>query len=185
MTVEHLAFWRRVDRPGHEAARLVYHEPFWQLGGTAVFAEGGEPCRLEYTVLCDSSWRTLHARISGWWGRRPVQVHIAVTPDLEWRLDGRRCPEVSGCVDLDLSFSPATNVLPVRRLALEPGQESRVRAAWLVVPEFALRPLDQSYRRIGAKSYHYEAPGERFTADLELDDAGFVRRYPELWEPIA
>ena len=29
--------WRRLDRPGHEAARLVHHAPFWQLGGTAVF----------------------------------------------------------------------------------------------------------------------------------------------------
>ena len=36
---------RRLDRPGHEAARLVHHAPFWQLGGTAVFLLD-RPCRL-------------------------------------------------------------------------------------------------------------------------------------------
>lgn len=186
MSVEHhLAFWRRLDHPGHEAARLVYHDPFWQLGGTAVFRDSGAPCRLEYTIVCDRSWRTLHARVSGWWGTRPVNIHIASSPDLRWRLDGCPCPDVTGCFDIDLSFSPSTNTLPVRRLGLEPGEGADVRAAWLVVPEFTLRPLEQSYRRAGPNTYHYEAKGAGTVTDIEMDEAGLVRRYPGLWEAFA
>lgn len=29
--------WRRLDRPGHEAARLIHQPSDWHLTGTAVF----------------------------------------------------------------------------------------------------------------------------------------------------
>ena len=44
--------WRRLDRPGHEAARLVWHQPFWQLSGTAVWSHDGTVCRhIQYQLL--------------------------------------------------------------------------------------------------------------------------------------
>ena len=135
-------FWRRLDRPGHEAARLVFHAPFWQLTGTAVFADAGVPCRVEYQVTCDSTWHTLAAQLSGWIGARRMLCGISADGRRHWRVDGRAIGEVEGCVDLDLSFSPATNLLPIRRLGLAAGNAASVRAAWLRFPEFRLEPLD-------------------------------------------
>ena len=70
----HTVLWRRLNQPGHEAARLVHHAPFWQLGGTAVFAEDRRTCRLEYQVVCDAGWRTLHAKVTGWVCPNPIRV---------------------------------------------------------------------------------------------------------------
>jgi uncharacterized protein len=175
--------WRRLDRPGHEAARLVFHAPFWQLTGTAVFAEGAVPCRLEYQVTCDPSWRTRHAQLTGWFGTRRIVCTISADAKQRWRLDGRESHAVEGCLDLDLSFSPATNLLPVRRLALPVGQAAPVRAAWLRFPECRLEPLDQRYHRMDTERYRYEsgAGAETFRAELRVTPAGFVAEYSGLW----
>src|SRR6185503_4239881 len=174
---EEILLWRRVDEPGHETARLVYHEPFWQLGGMAVFASEGKACRLEYSIACDAAWRTLHVAVAGWVGPRRIRFRLVANPQRAWQLDGRPCPEVAGCLDVDLSFSPATNLLPIRRLALQPGQSAPVRAAWLSFPGFGIEPLDQVYRHVSVKSdHHNEAPGTAAT-DLEVNAAVFAFRY--------
>ena len=174
--------WRRLDRPGHEAARLVFHAPLWQLTGTAVFGEAGQACRVEYRIVCDHEWNTWHALVEGWLGSRRIKCEARAGADRQWHLNDRACPAVAGCADVDLAFSPATNMLALRRLALEPGQAATVRAAWLTWPGLTLEPLEQTYRRTTATTYHYEAPTHAFTAELEVDAAGFVVRYPGLWE---
>jgi hypothetical protein len=67
-------------------------------------------------------------------------------------------------------------------LGLELGQAAEVRSAWLTFPGFTLEPLVQVYRRTGPTTYHYEAFGGSFVADLEVNPAGLVVRYPDLWE---
>jgi uncharacterized protein len=178
-------FWRRLDQPGHEAARLVHHAPFWQLGGTAVFAHDRRPCRLEYHVVCDAGWRTLHAKIAGWIGTQQVKAELYTDTARRWIINGRQSPAVAGCVDLDLAFSPSTNTIPIRRLALNQGERAEVRAAWLSFPGLVLEPLVQTYVRTGESSYHYESFGGDFATDLEVSAAGFVLRYPPLWESEA
>jgi uncharacterized protein len=172
-----MILWRRLDVPGHESARLVDR----YLIGTAVFLHESQPCRLDYRIVCDADWRTLSGRVSGWVGERTVDVECSAQGG-RWRLEGAECPQVEGCIDLDLNFSPSTNLLPIRRLNLDVGQEATVRAAWLRFPSFALEPLEQVYRRLDARTWRYESAGGRFVRELEVDDAGFVTLYPGLWE---
>lgn len=181
MSGVHTAFWRRLDRPGHEAARLVHHAPFWQLGGTAVFLLD-RPSRLEYHIVCDAAWRTLHGRVTGWYGADPVKVELYTDAARRWTINGQPVPAVAGCLDLDLSFSPSTNALPIRRLALNPGEHAEVRSAWLKFPVVTLEPLVQTYTRTGETGYHYESSGGEFVTEIEVDAAGFPLRYPPLWE---
>jgi hypothetical protein len=180
--VEELVLWRRLDQPGHEAARIVFHNPFWQLAGSAVFAHDGQPCHLEYLVVCDATWKTSHARVTGWVGERRVRYELWADGERRWRVNGTAQPEVTGCIDLDLAFSPLTNLIPIRRLGLALGEEREVRAAWLAFPDFALEPLMQVYRRSGEATYRYEALGGGFVTELEVDAAGLITRYPGRWE---
>jgi hypothetical protein len=174
--------WRRLDRPGHESARLSESAAGIVLEGTAVFGESGQPCRLDYRVVCDRGWRTQSALVIGWLDRTRIDLDIAVDEARHWTLNRRRCPRVHGCEDLDLSFSPATNLLAIRRVGLVPGARAAVRAAWLRFPEPSLEPLDQTYERIADWQYRYESDGGVFTAVLDTNAAGFVTRYEGLWE---
>lgn len=181
MTI-HTVLWRRLDQPGHDCARLVFHDAQWHLTGTAVFAESRQPCRLDYRVVCDGSWRTLSGSVAGWRGNQAISVELRVDGARRWRLNEADCPGVTGCLDLDLAFTPATNLLPIRRLALSIGEEAAVRSAWLAFPALVLEPLDQVYRRRDGAIYAYESDAGRFSVELQVNSHGFVTRYPHRWE---
>jgi hypothetical protein len=186
MTAEsHTILWRRLDTPGHECCRCEKGDAAWHLSGAAVFAYEGQPCRLDYTVACDAAWRTVAGTVAGWVGDRTIAAAITTDAQGRWRLNGDHCPAVDGGTDIDLNFSPATNLLPIRRLGLAVGQEARVRAAWLRFPGFTLEPLEQHYRRLDAHAYRYTSAGGRFTADLKVNGAGFVTLYPGFFEAVA
>jgi hypothetical protein len=176
--------WRRLDQPGHEAARLLERDSGWALSGAAVFAEEGRPCRLDYTVICDVGWRTVSSRVTGWVGGDTIDIAITVDPQGRWWMNDREHPAVAGAIDVDLNFSPSTNLLPIRRLQLAVGGAARVRAAWLRFPSFALEPFEQTYTRLGPTRYRYESAGG-FAAELDVDEAGFVTRYGDIWEAEA
>jgi hypothetical protein len=177
--------WQRLDQPGHDAAWLVPQPDGYQLTGSAVFAQEGAPVRLDYLVVCDSRWQTRSARIRGWIGASSIALDLTADAARHWYQNAKECPAVTGCPDLDLSFSPVTNLLPIRRLELAVGEAADVRAAWLRFPSLTLEPLDQRYHRTGPTNYHYESAGGEFQRELEVNAAGFVIRYPGLWQAEA
>lgn len=177
--------WRRLDRPGHEAARLEIGDTGARLAGAAVFVHEGNPARLDYDVSVDRAWRTTSGRVTGWIGDRAIDVAVSAEEGGRWRMNGAVVPAVEGAIDLDLNFSPSTNLLPIRRLGLAIGEEGVVRAAWLRFPSFELEPLEQVYRRLSESTYRYESAGGRFVAELSVDARGFVMRYPGFCETEA
>jgi len=172
--------WRRTDKPGHEFCTLAKTDHGMKLTGVAVLTNEGVPCCLQYSVDCDAQWCTLLCRLSGYIGKHAVTLDIRREAE-KWLLNGLEVPEVSGADDIDLGFSPSTNLLPIRRLALEVGKSAKVRAAWLRFPDLTLEPLDQTYTRLGPDTYHYESAGGAFKRDLKVDENGMVVEYPELW----
>jgi hypothetical protein len=174
--------WRRIDTPGHDSARLVQRASGWNIVGTAVFLFEGQACWLNYLIVCDLDWSTHSARVDGWVGERAIDVNISASRDHTWSLNDVACPDVEGCVDVDLNFSPITNTLPIRRLNLEVGHEAEVHAAWLRFPTFNLERLEQIYRRTGPLTYRYNSAGGSFIRELQVNEAGLVTSYPDFFE---
>ena len=173
--------WRRLDAPGHDACRLERDGLGWRLAGTAVFLLSGEPANLSYLVSCDASWKTLSGRVFGAIGRRAVE-HEVTRDEGRWRLDGEAVAGLEHLEDLDLSFTPATNLLQAKRADLPIGKPVRLPAAWLNLETGALTALEQIYERRGADALYYRAPEIGYEGLLELAPNGFVRRYPGLWQ---
>jgi len=173
--------WRGIYFGGHEAARVYQLNAGWCLEGAAVFSNDYRPCFLSYRVLCDSNWKTAKGTVAGWLGSDNVNFDISVDARNRWRLNDVEQPAINGCVDLDLNFSPSTNLLPIRRLNLAIGQQAEVTAAWLRFPSFKLELLRQVYTRVDEFTYHYSSAGGKFECDLTVNDVGFVTQYPELW----
>jgi hypothetical protein len=173
--------WRRLDAPGHDACRLERTEDGWQLDGAAAFHHDGAPACLVYRVVCGSEWYTRQGAVHGWLGARRVDFQVRRTTDGVWTLNGDVVPHLDGCVDLDLGFTPATNLSQLRRLALAEGQGADAPVAWLDVPAGTLDVLHQRYERRTEQTYWYEAPRFDYAAFLEVSPAGFVHQYPGLW----
>lgn len=170
--------WRRLDVPGHDAARLEATEEGWRLSGHAVFADP-EPTAVSYALDLAPDWSTRRGRIEGFVGDRHVRYEITRAAD-GWRMDGVfvGLPELT---DLDLGFTPATNLPQSRRLALQVGEAGTLTTAWFDL-DGGLRPLLQHYRRIRDDAYDYESPQGDYRAVLEMAANGFVRLYPGLWQ---
>ena len=184
MTSPVAALWRRLDAPGHDACRLEPTDDGWRLRGTAVFRHDGRPARLDYVVTCDGAWRTRAGTVDGWIGARAVALDVHRARDGTWRLNGVPVPGLDDCVDVDFGFTPATNALQLRRVALAPGAAAEVPVAWLDAADGTLTRLAQRYERQGdddGTAYAYAAPRFAYRAVLEVDASGFVRHYPGLW----
>jgi hypothetical protein len=176
--------WRRFDPPGYDFGSFTVRRSGLCIRGSAIFAFRGKPVGLHYLVEGDGSGRTRRVEITGHVGSKPVAVSIAVDRARRWRIDRRASPAVEGCDDVDLSFSPCTNTLPIRRLALRRGASAAVRAAWLGFPDFKLHVLRQVYRRTSRTAYRYSTSGG-FAVTLTVDGDGLVTRYGRQWKVVA
>ena len=174
--------WRRLDVAGRDACRLSEHAEGYVLDGSAVFFENGAIQCLQYRVTCDRDWRSQVGRVTGWVGGRSVDWLVQQTAAGVWTLNGREHPELNACGDLDVGFTPATNLIQMRRADLQPGQSAEAPAAWLDVEVGTLTYLPQRYARVSADRVHYVSPTAGYEAVLEVMPVGFVRSYPGLWE---
>jgi uncharacterized protein len=178
-------FWRRLDQPGHDACRLVALEAGWQLCGTAVFRQARRTCALRYDVMVDRAFRTRRASVTGWAGRDEVDLRVRAAAGRRWHVNGAPQPGLEGCFDIDLGFTPATNLLAIRRLALKVGEHAEAPAAWLAFPTLRLRTLPQRYERIARNEYAYQAPSVGYSGSLQVSRDGAVTHYPGLFEMVA
>lgn len=180
-----MILWRRLDLPGHESAEIAQHRNRWNLAGTAIFAYRRQPCRLDYEIECDMAWGTRDVTVRGQIGERPVSLVLSRSSSDSWLANDVPQPAVQDCIDIDLGFSPCTNLLPIRRLKLAIGARAEVRAAWVRFPELALEVLEQTYTRLTEYTYLYESAGGTFTRELTVNADGFVVDYPGLWRDEA
>lgn len=176
----HSIIWRRLDMPGHEAVRVYGDADGRYLDGAAVFSYEGKACRLEYMIECDHDWRTVSATIDGWYGDEAVELEIEIPHGDAWYLNDNSVDDIRGCADIDLSFSPVTNLLPIKRLGLEIGESKTICAAWLRFPSFSLEPLEQIYTRKSEFVYNYRST-TGFEADITVDGFGLPVEYAGSW----
>ena len=181
--------WRAFDGLSFEhfefAQPVADHVHF---NGTVISVQDGAPSRSFYVLEENSQWQTNHVRI----GHENAMLELivrdrhwfAVTHDQRTRsVSEQELPALTGCVDVDLGLTPATNTLPIRRLNLEIGQAVTLTAAWVKFPSLEILPLEQRYERLCEFSYRYSSTN--FETSLEVDDLGLVRRYEGGWERIA
>src|SRR5579863_8197739 len=115
MAIAASMLWRRVDLPGHEICLLKQESSGWSLDGTAVFLHKSGPAHVTYSVRCDPLWRTLSGEVRGILGNRQIG-HAITRQGGKWRLNDIAAPRLENLVDLDLSFTPATNFLQLCRV---------------------------------------------------------------------
>lgn len=135
---------------------------------------------IRYEVRCDAKWRTREARVRAATRAGVREMRLTVGAGGRWRLGGREIAALRGCVDVDLSFTPATNTLPIRRLRPRRGATVDVETAWVLVRGWRVVRARQSYTRLAARRWRYRS--QTFAADLTVDAAGLVVRYGGLWE---
>lgn len=99
---------------------------------------------------------------------------------------GSELPLLEGAIDVDISATPFTNTLPIRRVDLDAGESVELTVAYVNVPALSvdadaqrytcLDPVDEDCGR-----YRYDAVESDFTAELVVDADGLVIEYSDLF----
>lgn len=118
-------------------------------------------------------------------GGREVALDLRCFAPERWQLNGADVELGAPCEDVDLGFTPATNLLALRRLDLAIGGAGESHAAWLDFPSFDFRHLPQTYRRLDQETYDYASPTADYHDRLKVQPSGVVAVYPGLFELVA
>lgn len=189
--MEQQIMWCPWTGPGLEHLRLLQ-----QLEG--IVADGlilgtGEqgPFRVHYEIHCTDQWvlRAVHASDLG---PSSQSLHLLTDGEGTWTTEaGEPLPMLQGCLDVDISITPFTNTLPIRRLALQPGAAAILPMAYIVAPEMRVRVVQQRYTCLeaapSAGRYRFESLKgnvSSFTAELPVDKDGLVLDYPGLFRRV-
>ncbi len=180
--------WQRLDVPGIEHFRLSMEAGAAHLQGTVLVVHEGAPVRLDYVVTCSPGWETRVVTATVVAGDTTRGLELVADERRRWWAGGRELEGLAGSADVDVSLSPSTNTLPIRRLRLldvPVGESCDVTAAWVRVPELRVEPLPQRYTRLADRRFRYESAAGAFRADLEVDALGLVVSYARVWRRVA
>ncbi|WP_341842059.1 putative glycolipid-binding domain-containing protein [Chitinophaga caseinilytica] len=129
----------------------------WQMSGLEMAIERDGDC----------SWISLHRDING-----------------KWTQTGHTRDEWDHCIDVDISLTPFTNTLPIRRLGLQPGERTQIDALYINVLKNEIKPVTQFYTRLDENRYLYEGVLKDFKREIITDEDGLVIDYPGLFYAV-
>lgn len=182
------AVWATRQGSGLEHVVLSEASGGLRLESSAVEVIEGEPYRVRYRIDCDAAWRVRHVviRLAGRGGAQRLALDADGAG--HWHTAaGEALAGLDGCIDIDLSSTPATNTLPIRRLGLAPGEDASFDVVYVALP--ALEPVarSQRYERVpgrGAEARYRYTSGS-FSVVFAVDADGLVGDYPGYWRRIA
>ena len=183
--------WSAWTGGGLEYLRLAHDGGGVEADSVVIGGENGVPFRTRYTIRCDAGWRVRELFVSSLAGD-DKGFEMFADGEGHWTMvDGDLVPSLEGCVDIDISATPFTNTLPIRRLGLDAGESADLEVIYLAVPEMRLESARQRYTCLERDDrdglYRFESlDGEfaGFAANLPVDADGLVLDYPDLFRRV-
>jgi uncharacterized protein len=178
--------WRWIWQPdlGEGAEQFTFRAAPGGLEarGDVIATLEGAPLKASYLVEADPAWRTRRVRVAVKGGGT---LEILSDSAGHWRrADGAALPELDGCIDPDISMTPFTNTVAIRRLGLQVGEAAEIKVAYILVPELGLRAAPQRYTRLADRLWRFDGLDIDFTADIAVDEEAFVVEYPGLFRRL-
>jgi uncharacterized protein len=185
-TLPRTVMWRRiVDDLSFEQATLSRLPEGYEIMGAILVAEGGKPLRIDYRLCCSLDWRTREVDVEQVLSADRSRMNLTADGGGGWRVNGVEAPELAGCIDVDLEFSPSTNALPINRLRLKVGERAEISAAWVRFPALHVMTSHQAYQRLDQGQYLFQSLASGFEAVLDVDRDGLPLLYSGIWQRIA
>jgi hypothetical protein len=189
--MERQVMWSPWTGPGLEHLHLLQQQEGIVADGLILGVMEQTPFRVRYEIHCDLHWklRAIHLSLLGGSSR---SVHLFTDGEGSWTTEsGEALPSFKGCLDVDISATPFTNTLPIRRLALQSGSSATLNMLYLEVPQLHLEVTEQRYTCLEASTsagqYRFESLVNGvswFTAELSVDGDGLVVDYPALFRRV-
>ena len=180
--------WQALEWPGLEHVVVSADATGFRASGQLAVGPPVGPASVSYQLSCDAAWRLTGLTISAASATGSRTLILSAGQDGHWLADGEPRPDLDGCVDVDISLTPLTNTLPIRRVAWAHGSPQDLDVVYVSAPDLTIRRASQRYTPLAAGPtdhaglYRYESGS--FKAELTVDGDGFVSDYPGLWRRV-
>jgi len=180
----HEVIWTPWEGQGIEHLRVTERQEGIDADGLIVGLHEIGAFRLRYRIVCDAGWRVRQVHLALMDGGRSLE--LGADGDGHWvDENGLSIAGLDGCIDIDISGSPFTNTLPIRRLGLQVGQSADLPMVYIHVPTLRVEQTMQRYTCLESGTegslYRFEGLDSGYTAVLPVDGNGLVLDYPELF----
>jgi uncharacterized protein len=177
--------WQDVETGALDHCRLTAVVGGLQLTGRVLTPAFGTPLEISYRVEADQAGHTRVVYLTLDDGGGPTSHVLLADGAGRWAWEGGpELAQVAGSLDVDLTVTPATNTLPIRRLAaLEVGQAADLHMAWVQFPGLEVLASAQRYERMAPDRWRFSTDG--FEAELLVDPDGLVLDYGGLFRSLA
>lgn len=180
-------WWSSCDDPGLEHLNLKRDGENVIAESVILRVQDGSPFRLSYRIGIDSEWRVREVEVSLQSGsERQIKLQSDGAGNWTDAASGKDLPEFTGCFEIDISATPFTNTLPIKRLTPESGEAVDISVVYFLVPEMIIERSEQRYSHLEKDLFRFEEKGlfDGFSADLRIDEDGLVIDYPNLFRRI-
>lgn len=176
MHQDFIARWRSATGAGLEHCRIAQREDGTEVQALVIAPEG---FAARYRLRCDAGWRVRAAQVVVLGKREGLALRSDGVG--HWTGDGPLA-RLGGAVDIDISMTPFTNTLPIRRLGLAVGAAAEIDIAYVDMPSLTVSRRPQRYTRLAERLWRFETLDMDFSAEITVDGAGLVLDYPGLFE---
>jgi len=186
--MERQILWSPWTGPGLEHLRLFQQQQTIIADGLILGVQDHRPFRVHYEIHCTMHWRLRAVHVSAL-SDGSQSLSLLTDGEGTWTTEsGETIPLLQGCLDVDISLTPFTNTLPIRRLALQPASQATLTMAYIAVPQILLEVTQQRYTCLevtpSGGRYRFESIEQgvsTFLAELPVDRDGLVVEYPGLF----
>ena len=180
--------WVSLDEQAVEHLRLVTTKEGVSADGLIIHLDQAGSFRLRYRIDCDSAWQARKLELSRLDESANTLVMHSDGKGHWTNNQGESISRLNGCRDIDIHYSPFTNTLAIRRLALRQGETGKIDVAFINVPDMKVSAVQQRYTLLKNTPegglYRYESLASGFTTELPVDSDGLVIDYPKFFRRI-
>lgn len=173
--------WKGLTYGSLEFCEVKTEETYLRIESTLLGIHEGKEYKIHYLLVVAHDWSVIDCRINGRWGDAADMNNFQHDGDGNWTVNERAIEELKGCRDIDLSFTPMTNSIPINRLRLAVKEERILPVVYVDVFSGQIRKANQRYVRLSEFEYQYENVPNDFEAVITVDEQGIVEDYPGLF----
>ncbi|MBO9731138.1 MAG: putative glycolipid-binding domain-containing protein [Chitinophaga sp.] len=176
--------WQAEKWTATEYFTLAENGHGWLASGCINGVRDNTPFCIHYEIDITATWQvsSFHIRQQG-----IAPTELRLTSDLHghwFDKDNNHIDAFDNCMDIDISLTPFTNTLPVKRLPFEPNESKVLDMLYINLPDFELQKVQQRYTRLSEYKYQYDNISNDFTAVLPFDEHHIVKDYPGIFTRI-
>jgi uncharacterized protein len=174
--------WEKLDGLGYEHLKVFDTDSGYRVDSLIIVQHLNSIQRVHYEATLDSGWAMETVKIT--LVNQSKSLYLQTDGNGLWfDKDLDEIPALQGCRDIDISATPFTNSLPIKRVGWRLNEQQDFHMVYISVPNLSIKKVKQTYtlkeENNKSKKYNYES--NTFTSEIEVDSDGFVLDYPTLF----